>query len=140
MIRVLAEEKKTIFISSHILSELGEMCDSLLFIDSGKIVHHGSSESLKRHESEETQVVVELAQGGSERLREWAEMNPGVALGEERRNGAVLIFETDEAEVLAEQLRRMIGDGLAVSGFQRVERRLEDAFCDIVGQIRDGEK
>ena len=46
LIRILAEEGKTIFISSHILSELGEMCDSLLFINDGRIVHHGDAESL----------------------------------------------------------------------------------------------
>ena len=33
LIRILAEEGKTVFISSHILSELDEMCDSLLFIN-----------------------------------------------------------------------------------------------------------
>ena len=47
LIRILADEGKTIFISSHILSELGEMCDSLLFINNGRIVHHGDAESLK---------------------------------------------------------------------------------------------
>ncbi|MGE9269949.1 MAG: ABC transporter ATP-binding protein, partial [Verrucomicrobiales bacterium] len=47
LIRVLADEGKTIFISSHILSELGEMCDSLLFVNAGRIVHHGDAESLK---------------------------------------------------------------------------------------------
>jgi ABC-2 type transport system ATP-binding protein len=43
LIRLLAAEGKTVFISSHILSELGEICDSLLFIDQGRIVHHGSA-------------------------------------------------------------------------------------------------
>ena len=45
LIRILAEDGKTVFISSHILSELGEMCDTLLFIDQGKIIHHGSADS-----------------------------------------------------------------------------------------------
>ena len=49
LVRLLAEEGKTIFISSHILSELGEMCDTMLFIDAGRIVHHGSAESLQLH-------------------------------------------------------------------------------------------
>ncbi len=34
LVRLLAQRGKTLFISSHILSELGEMCDTLLFIDS----------------------------------------------------------------------------------------------------------
>jgi len=48
LVRLLAQRGKTLFISSHILSELGEMRDTMLFIDSGKIVHHGSAESLRR--------------------------------------------------------------------------------------------
>ena len=50
LVRLLAETGKTLFISSHILSELEEMCDSLLFIDEGSLVHHGSSENLKQRE------------------------------------------------------------------------------------------
>jgi len=37
LVRLLAVRGKTLFISSHILSELGEMCDSLLFIDGGRL-------------------------------------------------------------------------------------------------------
>ena len=47
LVRLLAQEGKTLFISSHILSELGEMCDTMLFIDTGRIVHYGSAESLR---------------------------------------------------------------------------------------------
>ena len=35
-------------LARNILSELGEMCDSLLFINNGRIVHHGDAETLKR--------------------------------------------------------------------------------------------
>jgi ABC-type multidrug transport system ATPase subunit len=41
LVRILSQQGKTILISSHILSELGEMCDTMLFIDKGRIVHHG---------------------------------------------------------------------------------------------------
>ncbi len=48
LVRILSQQGKTILISSHILSELGEMCDTMLFIDKGRIVHHGDSETLRR--------------------------------------------------------------------------------------------
>ena len=48
LVRLLSQRGKTLFISSHILSELGEMCDTLLFIDSGKIVYHGGADQLRR--------------------------------------------------------------------------------------------
>src|ERR1043166_4837000 len=48
LVRVLRDRGKTILISSHILSELGEMCDSLVFMDRGAVMHHGDTESLRR--------------------------------------------------------------------------------------------
>jgi len=53
-VRLLADQGKTIFISSHILSELGDMCDHLLFIDAEKLVYSGSMESLVDHHGLQT--------------------------------------------------------------------------------------
>ena len=70
LIRLLSEQGKTIFISSHILSELGEMCDQLLFIDAGRIVHHGTTESLKRHHGAQSVIEIRVA-GNPEALYAW---------------------------------------------------------------------
>lgn len=40
LMHLLRERGKTMLISSHILSELGEMCDTLLFMDRGRVIHH----------------------------------------------------------------------------------------------------
>jgi ABC-2 type transport system ATP-binding protein len=48
LVRVLRERGKTILISSHILSELGEMCDTLVFMDRGVVMHHGDTDSILR--------------------------------------------------------------------------------------------
>jgi len=71
LVRVLAEQGKTLFISSHILSELEQMCDALLFISEGQIVHQGSSDSLKVREGHPALVRVQLANPESS-LEEWA--------------------------------------------------------------------
>jgi ABC-2 type transport system ATP-binding protein len=55
LIRLLSEQGKTIFISSHILSELGEMCDQLH--RAGRIVHHGTT---KPQAAPRAQSVVEI--------------------------------------------------------------------------------
>ena len=139
LIRILAEEGKTILISSHILSELGEMCDSLLFIDKGRIVHHGDADSMRRDtaQAEETLVNVQII-GPPAKLIEWALTSPLVQVVEETRCGAKLsILSTDET-IIASVLKRMITDGLVVTDFHREERRLEDAFIDLLGRIDEG--
>ena len=131
LIQLLARDGKTVFISSHILSELGEMCDSLLFIDRGRLVHHGSAESFTRAGERGVIVTVQVA-GEAGALRDWAMVNPGVTLLEETRDGARLVFESGESDMLARHLRKMIADGLAVTEFRRERRRLEDAFVSML--------
>ena len=135
LVRILADEGKTLFISSHILSELGEMCDTLIFIDEGKLVHHGSSESLRRGGEETTQVEVRVA-GELQPLMEWIALNPGVQLLEATRQGARIQADAGSEEALAAILRKMVADGVAVYDFHRQERHLEQAFVEILKGVQ----
>lgn len=134
LVRLLAQQGKTIFISSHILSELGEMCDHLIFIDAGKVVHHGSTESLLSHHSVETLVEIRVA-GSTETFFAWLAANPGLEVADRLKNGARVRMPDATDEILAQFLRRAVQDGIAVSRFFKVERRLEEAFVDM---LRDG--
>jgi ABC-2 type transport system ATP-binding protein len=134
LIRILAQEGKTIFISSHILSELGEMCDTLVFINAGKIVHHGTAESMKRH-GLNTAVVNVSVHGDPAKLEEWAIVSPSVEFLQSTKHGGRIEIENDSPEIIANVLRRMIQDGLSVTEFRREERNLEDAFIEMVGKL-----
>lgn len=134
LVRLLAQRGKTLFISSHILSELGEMCDTMLFIDAGQIVYHGAAETLRRgeHRATERFVVEVRVLGGPESLVEWSQVNAGWTVLEQKRDGALLALEASEPEALAEGLKRMIQSGVQVVEFRREERRLEDAFVEML--------
>lgn len=134
LIRLLASDGKTIFISSHILSELGEMCDSLVFINAGKIIHHGSADSLKKQNSGATLIQVTVA-GDPQKVAEWAQMSPHVKLKDLQRQGARLEVESIDPEVISGVLRRMITEGIPVVEFRHEERKLEDAFIEILGSL-----
>ncbi len=140
LVRLLAQRGKTLFISSHILSELGEMCDTLLFIDGGKIVYHGGAEALTRgnstNASGQAHMVVSVGVTGlSDTLTQWATMNPGWSVLEQKRDGARLAFEGEDTTNLAAGLRKMILDGVPVIEFRREERKLEDAFVDMLKKV-----
>jgi len=136
LILILAEEGKTIFISSHILSELQEMCNTMLFIDSGKVLHHGSAEELKRGAHEQLGVYIELA-SGFEKLEHFVDLNPGIQMKEITTRGGHILFDNTEDEFIAETLKRMIAEGLPVIEFRREEKRLEDAFVDLLDKVDD---
>jgi ABC-2 type transport system ATP-binding protein len=138
LVRILRERGKTILISSHILSELGEMCDTLVFMDGGRVMHHGDTDSLKRRAEGAGAAggtVFEIAvDGPASALAEWLAVRPGWKLIEERRHGALAEFAGAEPAAFAAELRRLAAD-LPVTEFRRQERRLEEAFVEM---LRDG--
>lgn len=139
LIRVLAKEGKTIFISSHILSELGEMCDSLLFINNGRIVHHGDAESLKQGSDTLGGVLYDVQVDGiAQAVSDWCVLQPNVEFLESRKHGGRIRIETDDPAKAADVLARMVRDGLRVTEFHREQRNLEDAFIDILGRLEAG--
>ncbi len=133
LVRILASQGKSLFISSHILSELAEMCDSLLFIDRGHIVHHGSADSLRYDERAVMSVLVRVA-GPVEALMKWCSYQTGVKVREEVRQGVVLELASRGEEALRDLLRQLVMDGLPVVEFQRQQQRLEEAFIGILRQ------
>ncbi|MBN2098077.1 MAG: ABC transporter ATP-binding protein [Dehalococcoidia bacterium] len=48
MIRQFRSEGMTVFLSSHLLSEVAEVCDSVIFLDKGKVVTSDSVEGIGR--------------------------------------------------------------------------------------------
>lgn len=140
LIRVLAQEGKTIFISSHILSELGEMCDSLLFVNNGRIVHHGDSESLKQGTDSTGGVLYDVqVVGDPQAVSDWCVINPHVEFLESRKQGGRIRIDTNAPEKAAEALAKMVRDGVRVVDFHKEQRNLEDAFIDMLGRIDRGE-
>ncbi|WFB35381.1 ABC transporter ATP-binding protein [Kiritimatiellota bacterium B12222] len=137
LVRILAGEGKTLFISSHILSELEQMCDDMLFISDGRIVHQGSSESLKVREGQPAVVRIRFG-GESAKFEEWITFQEGLALVERDKSGVRIMVENAETERLVMLLRKMIKEDFPVYGFEREDIRLEDAFVDLLNQTEKG--
>jgi ABC-2 type transport system ATP-binding protein len=129
LVRLLADQGKTIFISSHILSELGEMCDHLLFIDAGRLVHSGSMESLVDHHGVQTLLEIRVA-GSPERLLDW--ISGSLEIADRLKDGVRVRLPEPDPAYRAELLRKLVLEGLPVSAFFKIERRLEDAFVDVL--------
>jgi ABC-2 type transport system ATP-binding protein len=136
LVSILRERGKTLLISSHILSELGEMCDTLVFMDAGQVMHHGDTGSLQRRASGISGGVVYdiTVDGPTAPLTAWLAVRPGWKLLEERRDGARAEFADDGPTAVAAELRRLVAD-VAVLDFHRHERRLEETFVEM---LRDG--
>ncbi len=138
LVRVLASQGKTLFISSHILSELEDMCDTMLFIDKGRIVHHGEAQSLKRRSSSELFVDIKFFKA-ADNFVEWISTQPGAKLIESIKDGYRVALDGANSEGAAQLLRELIKSDFPVYDYHEYQRRLEDAFVDILKSQRQSE-
>lgn len=140
LVRILADRGKTVFISSHILSELGEMCNWMLFIDEGKLIHEGAADSLRYRETESCQLRVRVS-GEPTHFFEWITQRQDLRLVERFVDGGMVEIPSCEDADIARILRQMVGDGLLVTEFHREQQKLEDAFVHILkNKHSDGAK
>ena len=61
IIRQLRKQGRTVMISSHILSELSEMCTDICIIDEGRAVMDGSVEEIEYHMITASPLVIHTA-------------------------------------------------------------------------------
>jgi len=134
LIRLLAEDGKTIFISSHILSELEEMCDTMLLIDEGEIVHHGSADGMKKRKDEGFVVAIRTS-GDPKELERWALLYPGAVVEDAMKDGIRVIFDSADSSVLTKAMKHLMSENIPIIEFRLEERNLEDAFVDILAKV-----
>ena len=60
IIRALASEGKTILVSSHILTELAEMCDRVGILEQGRLLATGSVDQIRRELKATREVIVKV--------------------------------------------------------------------------------
>ncbi len=134
ILRALRQMGKTIFISSHILSELAELCDSVTIIDRGQIRYSGAMRELLEHDSDTAafRLTVPGEQPGlEERLLGLDEVSAvhRIEDSDEYRIECAVGSET-ENRLLAAVLRLEI----PIEGFQKDLRHLNEAFMDLTEQ------
>ena len=137
MIGQLAAEGKSLLISSHILTELAEMCDRVAIIERGELLAEGTVEQILRgqsfehHAAGEAKVPVQINFLG--------DMGPVISYLCEHHQLKVrsldsqsLEFEwADQPEQQAQILRELVTAGFQVTRFAPRPRSLEEAFLKV---------
>ncbi len=134
ILRALRQMGKTIFISSHILSELAELCDSVTIIDRGRLRYSGPMRKLLEQDTDTNAFRIMVSAGHS-----------GVAealLGLDEVVTVDRIDDTDEfrvecasqAETGNQLLASVLQLGIPIEGFQKDLKHLNEAFMDLTEQ------
>jgi ABC-2 type transport system ATP-binding protein len=119
LIRSLAEDRgKTVFLSSHLLSEVQQVCDRVAIINKGEVVRESTVAGLLDQETRALRVDAEPVDAAEAALRShWPVSREGAAL--------IVSAARDEAPEVA---RRLIEAGVALFGLATVQANLEDVF------------
>jgi ABC-2 type transport system ATP-binding protein len=129
LIRELAADGKTILLSSHILTELSEMCDLVTVIEQGKILATGTVQEILESVRPRRVLSVRLA-GRSDGIEQFLLEQPGVLNVHEAGGRSQFEFEGDDAEQVA-LVTRLVAAGFAVLEFSAHSADLEDLFIEI---------
>jgi ABC-2 type transport system ATP-binding protein len=146
LIRLLATEmKKTVLISSHILTELGEICDSAAIIEAGQILAYGTVDEIQRKQhgtntsADARSLRVRIAPGGqadhaTNELEKWLLEQPHVNVVQCSIGQATFDFEGNDLEQ-QQLLQNLLAAGHPVIEFHGKTQSLEDAFMNITKGI-----
>ncbi len=129
VLKMLCAEGKTILVSSHILSELSQMCTDIGIIDAGKIVLSGNMTEILQKVNDSNPLLIKVHEQRDAAIR---------LLRQETEVKTIAIREDDIAVRFhgghreeAELLRKLVAAGIPVSGFIREQGDLESIFMQI---------
>jgi ABC-2 type transport system ATP-binding protein len=135
LMEILQELKrlgKTIFISSHILSELAELCDAVTILDRGAVKYTGSMRGLVTGGGQGDAFVITLAAEHPPLVSALSAL-PGITRAEQTTNGeARYTVEFDPAALTPNAiLHAALASGASITAFQEDVKHLNQAFMDL---------
>ena len=135
ILRTLREMGKTVLISSHILPELAEMCDSLTILDHGQLVFSGGVDELSDRMNGNAPLDIRLTEGCGEEnvdaaVRCLKEL-PTVTEITQEEPFLLRVRLAEGADVCPEVLRQLVIKGVPVCDFHRAPMNLEKVFMEV---------
>ena len=135
-LRNLATTGATVFISSHILSELAEMCSSLCVMNRGKLLASGSVEEVRKQLGSNQRTITLSLLAPQPDAAIWLESHPLVH--DLRVTGPQMLFgfsgsDDDQADLLENLIQR----GVRMRAFEEQRSSFEDILVGVAVTNRD---
>jgi len=127
LVRTLAADRGiAVFVSSHLLSEVEQMCDRVAIIHRGQTLASGPVAELLSRAASGFRITARPAERAAEALR--AALGPGV-----ERDGDETVLVSAPADSIPAALRALLAAGVEVFAVERRATSLEDVFLEITG-------
>ena len=129
LLRELGSMGKTILVSSHILTELGELCDSIGIIERGRLVASGPLDEISLQIHQEKSLRIKIL-SDHDQAKTILHNQPGVGDVFDKNGFLEIDFHGDEEEA-ARLLETLLEQGVRVSSFAEITSDLEEVFLKL---------
>ncbi|MFT5110361.1 MAG: ABC-2 type transport system ATP-binding protein [Pseudoalteromonas tetraodonis] len=138
ILKELAAEGRTVIVSSHILSELSDMCTSVGFMSAGKLVDAGATEEvLARQGSARRQIKVELTDKSG--IVDCMDVLEGLPLDDLKSSGHVVSFSMKgDGDAQVAILKKLVERGVPIRSFEEKRTSIEDVLLGLDGRDSAG--
>jgi ABC-2 type transport system ATP-binding protein len=133
MIASLADEGRTVVLSSHLLDEVQRTCDAVAIVDHGRVIRQGPIDELIRGAGA---IVVQIdcaEPARAKQLIDEAGLAAGTALA---HTGLTVTLRAGASrEDVADLNRRLVRAEIDIYGLQEVQTSLEDWFLSVTSRL-----
>ena len=129
-LQALAKEGVTVLVSSHILSELAEMCGSIIVMNQGTLLASGTAEEVRAELGSNRREMTMKVLGVTDGLEGWLGTREGVS--EVQADEGAVRFEfvgDDEAQVAL--LGDVVREGFAVKSLEEKSASFEEILVEV---------
>jgi len=132
LLRELRSMGKTIVLSSHILTELADLCDSIGIMEKGRLVASGTLDDIRLRVQPERRLNIQLLSDPSAAIASISEL-PGVDKVSSNSDQLEVLFTGDEQSA-ADLLDTLIKRGARITAFQEIKSDLEEVYLKLTTQ------
>ena len=126
--RTVKEGNRSVLMSSHVMDDVEDLCDSIVMIHKGRIVVQSSIEDLVEQVDKEVEMVI---WGGASKME--SELS---SMGlENRRLGRVIRIKVEDESTVDKALQAAVSAGVQVRQMKEYEPDLEDIFLLVMDKL-----
>lgn len=124
---------KTIVISSHILSELSEMCNSIGIMNRGQLMTAGKIEDVMQHFAGSSKLHIRVISDMEPAVRMMREQ-AGAVVESVRENEIIVAYRGTDEEICG-LMRNLLQNNVMLTDFYRESGSLESLFMQLTGGV-----
>lgn len=130
ILKNLSEKGKTIIISSHILTELAEICSNICIIEKGKVIMNGNIDEILYQVDASNPLIIDVLNDSNKAVEILKKNRYVRTLSLDDKNIVVTFVGRREDE--AELLKQLLVNDVLVVSFKREQSNLESLFLKII--------